>query len=58
MNKDQVSGRMEEIAGQTKKVAGKLVGNPALEQKGRFEEAAGKIRAGYGDAKNEFKKGE
>ena len=58
MNKDQVKGRMEEVAGQAKKVTGKVVGDKSLEQKGRVEEAAGKIRAGYGDAKHEIKKGE
>ncbi len=58
MNKDQVKGRMEEISGQAKKVTGKVVGDKSLEQKGRVEEAAGKIRAGYGDAKHEIKKGE
>ena len=58
MNKDQLKGRMEEAAGQAKKVTGKVVGNKSLEQKGRVEQAAGKLRAGYGDAKSEIKKGE
>jgi len=56
MDKDQIKGRAEEVAGQAKKVTGKVIGNKDLEQKGRVEEAAGKIRAGYGDAKSEFKK--
>jgi uncharacterized protein YjbJ (UPF0337 family) len=56
MNKDQIKGRAEEVAGQAKKVTGKFVGNKDLEQKGRVEEAGGKIRAGYGDAKNELNK--
>lgn len=55
MNKDQVKGRMEEVAGEAKKVTGKVIGNKNLEQKGRVEEAGGKVRAGYGDAKNELK---
>ena len=57
MNKDQVKGRVEEIAGEAKKVTGKVVGNKNLEQKGRVEEAAGKARATYGDVKNEIRKG-
>lgn len=56
MNKDQIKGRAEEVAGQAKKVTGKVVGNKNLEDKGRVEEAGGKVRAGYGDAKNELKK--
>ena len=55
MNKDQVKGRIEEVAGEAKKVTGKVIGNKNLEQKGRVEEAGGKVRAGYGDAKNELK---
>ena len=58
MNKDQVKGRVEEVAGETKKVTGKLVGDKGLEEKGRAEEAAGKARAAYGDVKNELNKGE
>jgi len=58
MNKDQVRGRMEELAGKTKKIAGKIVQSPTLKQKGRIEEAAGKARAAYGDAKEEWKEDE
>ena len=56
MNKDQIKGRAEEIAGKTKKVVGGAVHDESLKQKGRAEEAAGKVRATYGDAKNEFQK--
>lgn len=56
MNKDQVRGRMEELAGKTKKVAGKVVQSPTLRQKGRLQETAGKARAAYGDAKEDWKK--
>ena len=58
MNKDQIKGRKEELTGEAKKVTGKVVGNKALEERGRAEKAAGKARATYGDVKNEFKKGE
>lgn len=58
MNKDQIKGRVEEVAGEAKKVTGKLVGNKNLEEKGRAEKAAGKARAVYGDVKNELNKGE
>ena len=56
MNKDQVKGRAEEVAGKTKKVVGGIVGNENLKDKGRLEEAKGKVRSTYGDAKHELKK--
>jgi uncharacterized protein YjbJ (UPF0337 family) len=56
MNEDQVKGRMEELAGKTKKIAGKVVHDNALKQKGRLQEVAGKARAIYGDAKQEVRK--
>jgi uncharacterized protein YjbJ (UPF0337 family) len=56
MNKDQVKGRAEELKGKVKEVAGKAVGNKELEQEGKVEGAKGKIRAGYGDLKEDIKK--
>jgi uncharacterized protein YjbJ (UPF0337 family) len=57
MNNDQVKGRIKEAEGKTKQVAGKLVGNKDLESKGEIENAVGKVQAGYGDLKNDLKKG-
>jgi uncharacterized protein YjbJ (UPF0337 family) len=56
MNKDQVKGRAEEVAGKTKTVVGKVIHDETLKNKGRVEEVAGKARASYGDAKNEIHK--
>jgi uncharacterized protein YjbJ (UPF0337 family) len=56
MNKDQIKGRAEEMAGKTKKVVGKVIDDETLKQKGRVEEAAGKARATYGDVKHDFQK--
>ena len=56
MNKDQVKGRAEEVAGKTKKVVGGAINDDSLKNKGRVEEAAGKARATYGDAKNDLQK--
>jgi len=56
MNKDQVKGRAEEVAGKTKKVVGSIVGNEHLKDKGRLEEAKGKVRSTYGDAKHQLDK--
>jgi len=55
MNKDQVKGRIEEVKGKAKVVAGKVVGNKDLEQKGKSEIFFGKVQAGYGDLKKDIK---
>jgi uncharacterized protein YjbJ (UPF0337 family) len=56
MNKDQAKGRVEEIKGKVKEVAGKVTGNKELEQKGKLQNAGGKIQAGLGDLKEDLKK--
>ena len=55
MNKDQVKGRIKEAKGKAKEIAGKVVGNKDLEQKGKIENADGKIQAGYGDLREDIK---
>jgi uncharacterized protein YjbJ (UPF0337 family) len=57
MNKDQVKGRIEEVKGKVKEVTGKIVGNKDLEQEGKIQNTEGKVQAGYGDLKNDLKKG-
>jgi len=56
MNKDQVKGRVEEAAGNIKKVTGHAVGNSDLASRGAAEETAGKVRKTYGDLKEDVKK--
>jgi uncharacterized protein YjbJ (UPF0337 family) len=56
VNKGQIKGRAEELAGKAKKVTGKVVHDESLKQKGRIQEVAGKTRATYGDTKEEWKK--
>ena len=56
MNKDQIKGRVKQTEGKVKEVAGKLVGNAKLEQKGKTENAVGKVQAAYGDIKSDIKK--
>lgn len=56
MNKDQVKGRAEQVAGKTKAGIGKVTKDETLKNKGRMEEVAGKARATYGDAKHELDK--
>jgi uncharacterized protein YjbJ (UPF0337 family) len=55
MNKDQVKGRVKEVEGMIKEVAGKLVGNEKLEQKGKVEKVMGEAQAAVGDIKQNVK---
>lgn len=55
MNKDQVKGRIEEIKGKAKEVAGNVVGNKSLETEGLAQKVVGKIQASFGDVKSDLK---
>jgi uncharacterized protein YjbJ (UPF0337 family) len=55
MNKDQVSGRAEELKGKIKEAAGKATDNDRLEAQGKADQLTGKVKAGYGDAKEKVK---
>jgi uncharacterized protein YjbJ (UPF0337 family) len=57
MNKDQVKGDVKEVKGQVKETTGKIFGDKTLENKGKLQNADGKIQKGYGDAKDEANKG-
>ncbi len=57
MNKDQVNGRAAEAKGNIKEAAGKIVGNQKLQGEALVDQAKGKTQAGYGDAKEQVKKG-
>jgi len=50
MNKDQVEGKIEELKGKVKEVAGNIVGNRKLETEGIVEKEIGKVHTAYGDA--------
>jgi len=55
MNEDQVRGRVKEVKGELKNVAGKIVGDKKLERKGKIENVSGKVQAGYGDLKEDLR---
>jgi uncharacterized protein YjbJ (UPF0337 family) len=55
MNKEQLKGRVEEMKGSIKEVAGKLVGDRALEAKGITEKKIGKVQENLGDIKQDIK---
>ncbi|RZI80983.1 MAG: CsbD family protein [Rubrivivax sp.] len=55
MNKDQVSGRADDVKGKIKEAAGKAVGNDRLKTEGQANQVKGKVQAGFGDAKEKVK---
>lgn len=55
MNKTQVKGRVKEMKGMIKEVAGKLVGNEKLEEEGKVEKILGEAQAAVGDVKQDVK---
>jgi len=55
INKHQVKGRVKEAEGMIKEVAGKLVGNEKLEEKGRVQKILGEAEAAVGDIKQDVK---
>jgi len=56
MNKGQVKGRLNQVAGTGKELAGKATGSKTTEAKGIAQKNAGKAQAGLGDAKEELKR--
>jgi uncharacterized protein YjbJ (UPF0337 family) len=56
MNKDQVQGRIAQVKGDLKRVAGRVTGNPRLRGDGLIDHARGKAQAGYGDARERLRK--
>lgn len=56
MNKNQITGRVEETKGRVKKVVGKILDDKEMEMKGNIQKNIGKARAGFGDVKEDVKK--
>ncbi|MDZ4729882.1 MAG: CsbD family protein [Xanthomonadales bacterium] len=56
MNKDQVKGRATEAKGKIKEVTGKALSKEEMENKGKLQNARGKVQAAYGDLKEDAKK--
>jgi len=56
MTKAHVKGHIKEAEGKIKEVAGRLVGNERLEEKGKAEKIAGKHAAARADLKEDIKK--
>lgn len=56
MTRPHAKGQMKEAEGKIKEVAGKLVGNERLEEKGKAEKIAGRHQAARADLKEDIKK--
>jgi uncharacterized protein YjbJ (UPF0337 family) len=57
MNKDQLQGRITQVKGDLKKIAGRATGNRRLQGDGIIDHARGKAQAGYGDVQERVRKG-
>lgn len=57
MNKDQIKGRVKEAKGKVKEVTGRIVDDKSLQDEGKGLKTIGKVQAGYGDLKNDLKRG-
>ena len=53
---DKVKGAAREAKGKVKEVAGKMTGNPDLQDRGTVEKTAGKVQRKVGDVKKVFGK--
>ena len=51
MNKDQVQGKLKELAGEAQEHLGRIVGSKKLEAKGHARELEGRIQKGVGNLK-------
>ena len=55
MNKDQVKGKMKDIAGKAQEKLGKVTGRPEDRAAGMEKQVEGKMQKGYGDVKENVK---
>jgi uncharacterized protein YjbJ (UPF0337 family) len=56
MNKDQIKGDFKRMKGQVKETAGKVFGDKTIENKGKIQNATGKVQKSYGDLKEAVNK--
>lgn len=53
---DKIQGAAHEAKGKAKEIAGKVIGNPNLQDQGTAEKLAGKVQRKVGDVKKVFGK--
>lgn len=58
MNKDQVTGKVEQVAGRVKQEVGEIVGNQTLANQGVVEQVTGAARETWGNVKDAVKASE
>ena len=55
MEKEQVTGKVDELKGKTKQAVAGVTGNPNLHDEGVLDEGKGKLKQAYGDLKDAIK---
>ena len=53
---DQVAGKLHEVKGKVKELAGQIVNNPDLEDEGKAENLGGKVQKKVGQIEKVFEK--
>jgi uncharacterized protein YjbJ (UPF0337 family) len=56
VNKDQVKGKVKDIAGRVERQTGEWTGDSEAQVKGAAKQAEGKVQSAWGDAKEAVKK--
>ncbi len=56
MEKEHVTGKVDELKGKVKQGVGKASDDPGLQGEGMLDEAKGKVKQAYGDLKEGIKK--
>ena len=55
MEKEHVTGKVDELKGEAKQGIGKATDDPGLQGEGIVDEAKGKVKQAYGDVKEAIK---
>ncbi len=58
MEKEHVTGKMDELKGKAKQGIGKATDDPGMQGEGMVDEAKGKVKQGFGDLKDAIKGGD
>lgn len=56
MNKDQVKGKVKDVAGRIERQAGEWTGDPEKQVEGAVKQVEGKLQNAWGNAKDDAKK--
>jgi uncharacterized protein YjbJ (UPF0337 family) len=56
MNKDQVEGKIKDVAGRVERQAGEWTGSTETQVRGAAKQAEGKVQGAWGDVKNSANK--